>query len=285
MHSNQNNETAKTHGIEKTSILCYTKKRKTVNSMDKEAYSTTIVPLKYCGTDSIIPTSCGMEICRPGHTFDEIRDYYLIHYVESGKGIFSKGGEDFAVSKGQCFVILPFEHHSYRADFDEPWTYIWIGFKGQIGRKLESLQSPVFSTDGGVFREMLDAGLYGDMSEEYLCGKIIEFMCSEFSQTQKGFYPDIAKNMIDTHYNSRISIQQISDSIGIDKRYLARIFKAKFGITMQNYLIKKRMKEARKFLKHGYSVNEVSRLVGYDDVSTFSRAFKKECGYPASKIK
>ena len=253
--------------------------------MNTKTYPCTIIPLKLCGVESIIPTSCGREVCHPRHSFDEIRDYYLLHFVESGKGVLRKNGTDYPVSKGQCFVILPSEHHSYQADEHDPWTYIWIGFKGSIGKKLESLSYPVFNASGEIFREMLDAGRYGDMSEEYLCGKIIEFMCSEFSSKQKGFYPDIAKNMIDTHYNARLSIQQIADNIGIDKRYLARIFKSEFGITMQSYIIKKRMKEARRFLRDGYSVNEVSRLVGYDDVFTFSRAFKKECGYPASKIK
>lgn len=253
--------------------------------MNKEPYNTTIIPLNDCGTESIIPTSCGREVCKPGHSYDEIRSYYLLHYVESGCGVLTKGNRDYPVSKGQCFVILPHEHHRYCADLVTPWTYIWIGFKGSIGKKLDDLPCPVFNVDGGIFREILDAGDYGDMSEEYLCGKIIEFMCNEFSKKQKGDYPHLAKNMIDTHYNTGISIQQIADSIGIDKRYLSRIFKTEFGITMQSYTIKRRMKEARKFLKDGYSVNEVSRLVGYDDVSAFSRAFKKECGYPASSIK
>ncbi len=256
-----------------------------VIKMNTEPYSSIIMPLKYCGTDSIIPTSCGKQVCEPGYSYDEIRDYYLIHYVEDGSGVFTKGDRDYPVSKGQCFVILPFERHSYRADNNTPWTYFWIGFKGSIGKKLESLSNPVFCTDGEIFREMLDAGDYGDMSEEYLCGKIIEFMCNEFSQKKKGDYPHIAKNMIDTHYNTGLTIRQIADSIGIDKRYLSRIFKTKFNITMKSYIIKRRMKEARKFLKDGYSVNEVSRLVGYDDVSTFSRAFKNECGYPANSIK
>ena len=268
--------------IKKIIIDRFIKRRK---DMSNDTNSLLIIPVQNKECEKITTCSCGRQVCNPGHRYDEIREYYLIHYVESGEGIFVRGDEVYHVKKGQCFLILPYEHHYYQADNENPWTYMWIGFKGKIGERLEKLSSPVFNADGRIFREMMKANEYGDMFEDYLCGKIMEFMCNEFSSKPKLFYPDMAKNIIDVKYNAHLTIEQIALNIGVNKRYLSRIFKNEFGITMQQYIIKKRMSEATGFLKQGYSVSEVSRLVGYDDVFCFSRAFKKECGYAPSDVR
>ena len=40
----------------------------------------------------INPRICGVEACAPGHSFGPaVREYFLLHYVVRGKGIFRRG--------------------------------------------------------------------------------------------------------------------------------------------------------------------------------------------------
>lgn len=231
------------------------------------------------------PVVCGREVCKPGHSCNRPISNYLIHYVESGRGILKKGGKTYHINKGQCFVIFPDENYLYKADMENPWTYMWVGFKGEIGKRLEGLESPIFNSSAKYFIEMLNCVNFNDMSEEYLAAKIIEFMCHEFSQKRKGNYADIAKNIVDLNHDANLTVKTIAENIGIDKKYLSRIFKNKYNITLKNYIIQKKMSDAQFFLKSGYSVGEVSKMIGYSDEFVFSRAFKNEFGYPPKELK
>jgi len=254
--------------------------------MKKIIHSHTLYLMRDRKFSPVSPAFCGREVCNPGHANEQFLDVYLIHYVESGKGKYFVNNTEYDISGGQCFIIRPYEHHHYIADSEDPWTYTWVAFRGELGEKIDNCGKYVINSDGKYFAEMLRCIEYGDMQEEYLAGKIIEFMCNEFNNLHEAVsYPDMAKNLIDSNYSSHLSVERIADNIGIDRRYLCKLFKKKYNITLKKYIIKKRMTEASLLLKDGFSVNEVSQLVGYDDAFSFSRAFKKEHGYPPCTIK
>ena len=82
-----------------------------------------------------------------------------------------------------------------------------------------------------------------------------------------------------------VSIQEISHLVGLNRKYLSRIFKDTYGITMQEYLIDRRLTEASKLLKLGYSVEDTAYMVGYNDPFGFSKAYKKRFGNSPSNEK
>lgn len=60
----------------------------------------------------------------------KVYDYYLIHYVISGKGRFHCRGCDIPLSTGDSFLIEPEQLVSYISDEKDPWHYRWIAFSG-----------------------------------------------------------------------------------------------------------------------------------------------------------
>ncbi len=61
---------------------------------------------------------------------------------------------------------------------------------------------------------------------------------------------------------------------------LKKIFKKAFGVGMYEYYQKNRMHKAKELLNSGeYSVSEVGDMIGYQNLSNFSLAFKKEFDY------
>ena len=75
-----------------------------------------------------------------------------------------------------------------------------------------------------------------------------------------------------------ISVDKISKLLGLDRRYLVRLFKEKTGQTIQDYIISVRMDEACRQLSLGRSIGEAANLCGYHDACNFSKMFKKHYG-------
>lgn len=64
-----------------------------------------------------------------GHSFGPaVREYFLLHYVVRGKGIFRRGKREYTLQAGEIFVIRPGEVTYYEADMRDPWEYMWAGF-------------------------------------------------------------------------------------------------------------------------------------------------------------
>ena len=75
---------------------------------------------------------CGYEACQPFHSYGPaVRPNYVIHYIISGKGIFTIGNRTYRLTAGQGFFLMPNVRTYYEADADDPWTYLWIGFDGE----------------------------------------------------------------------------------------------------------------------------------------------------------
>jgi len=77
----------------------------------------------------------GYEECNPMHSYGPAtRDYYLFHYILSGKGtLYSYNDENtdkIHIESGKGFMVWPGRVNKYIADEDDPWTYIWVGFAG-----------------------------------------------------------------------------------------------------------------------------------------------------------
>ena len=75
---------------------------------------------------------CGYEKCAPGHSFGPaVRGSFLIHIVLEGRGSYMVNQQTYRLGAGDGFLILPELQTFYKADDDDPWTYVWIGFEGR----------------------------------------------------------------------------------------------------------------------------------------------------------
>lgn len=251
------------------------------------------------GFGEINPLVCGWEDCENGHSFGPAsREYYLIHFIISGAGVFERNGQSYSLTKDCMFLIRPYELTFYKADDNNPWTYIWIGFSGSLVKNL--LENSHFSNDNctlclpslrNTFLSMREAINLQHSPEIFLCGKIYELFSKlheEFSPAPKCstgvLYAMRTKDYIMANYSNHISIQGIANMLGIDRRYLCRVFYKHIGDTPQNFLVNFRLEKAALLLsKHGYSVSEAARSTGYEDIYNFSKIFKKKYGVPPSQ--
>ena len=71
----------------------------------------------------------------------------------------------------------------------------------------------------------------------------------------------LTANSVDADFGTNdIKIEAIAGMLSLNRKYLSRIFKNRYGISIQQYLVEKRLTEAQKFLNMGYSVEQSAKI-------------------------
>ena len=246
----------------------------------------------------------GKETCSPGHAYGPSgRDEYIIHFVISGKGIFTTHGITYHLKANEMFLIRPDEDIFYQADTEDPWSYFWIGFNGIMTKKLLnscgfSKKSPVLpianiETVKSLVSQILDASHLTFSHElkrkafllalfSYLIDSHQDLNASSKNKYERNSntYVVQAIDYIKQHHSLGINVSDIADYIGISRAYLNRTFQKELGISVQRFLVDFRMHKAANLLvSSNSSINEIADAVGYDDALAFSKAFKKKFNF------
>lgn len=241
---------------------------------------------------SIHVTVAGEEQCNPGHRFGPaVRDYFLLHVVESGKGTLHNEHGSFHVKSGQAFLILPSETTVYCADKVEPWHYVWVGFTG-----------------GGVETDFAELGINScapvfDLGNQ--CPAVLLVLRELFREATSlragelsavgGVYRLIAhlrectpvNNLVTTpserYYRKALwlmeagdtNVQSIADRIGLSRSQLFRVFKKTCNQSPKTVLDRKRLEQAVRLLeKTDLTLESVADATGYSSAARLCDVFR-----------
>lgn len=237
------------------------------------------------------PTECGEEYCasdfRRGPTS---RQYYLLHYVFSGEGIYEANGEKYTVTSDHMFIIHPHEMVSYYVNPNNPWHYEWVAFELSINIPLLKenyiLNLPQARN---IFNSLRKAKSKEGNRELYICGKIYELLSlllisdsSLQSDTQR--YVETGRQYMESNFMKPITVNDVSNRMNINRSYFSTIFKKHIGKSPQQYLIDLRLENAASLIKnHAYSATDAASSSGYGDIFNFSKMFKAKFGVPPTE--
>ena len=97
---------------------------------------------------------------------------------------------------------------------------------------------------------------------------------------------EIAAQYFNNYYNTEINIDEYAQSKGMSVSWFIRNFKKYTGTTPMQYIVSIRISNAQGLLETTeYSINEISRIVGYDNPLYFSRLFHKQKGFSPSQYR
>lgn len=90
---------------------------------------------------------------------------------------------------------------------------------------------------------------------------------------------------IENHIDEDLSLDALGREFYVSKYHIAHTFKDNLGMSIHQYIYKKRLAKARDAISTGISVSEAYLMAGFKDYTSFFRAFKKEYGISPREFK
>ena len=95
---------------------------------------------------------------------------------------------------------------------------------------------------------------------------------------------DIIKKFVSENYMYDILLEDIAKSVNLSSYYTSKLFKAKTGQSLSDYIVKVRINKAIELMKtKKYKIYEISEMCGYTSRKYFSHAFKQHTGLTPSE--
>ncbi|MGE5614118.1 MAG: response regulator transcription factor [Bacillota bacterium] len=130
--------------------------------------------------------------------------------------------------------------------------------------------------DMGSAREAAEAF---QASVRELFGRIAEL---EYGSNKEQIENRISRLVLET-VDDKVSIEGISRSLYMNRKYLSEVFKQKTGELLIEYITRIKMKRASRLLDQGgLKTYEVALMMGFKDTEYFSRIFKRYMGISPS---
>ena len=172
-----------------------------------------------------------------------------------------------------------------RKKSSENVDYISFNFtcENQIGLPLflaDAIHSEILLVTGAYDKVNKYSFLDNTEKNEKLLAFIISVL--EDRAKRRAFNPITLKIMEYIHNNltSKITLEDIGKYTFFSPIYCDTLFKKETGYSIIDYLLEKRIDEAKKLLFEGnLSLQSISEAVGFGDYNYFSRVFKARSGY------
>jgi two-component system, response regulator YesN len=127
-------------------------------------------------------------------------------------------------------------------------------------------------------------------AEQYM--DILERMLASVAERTKrkkseaDYITDFVTKYVESHYGEDISLELIAEKLNITGAYLSTYFKEKNGINFSDFINAYRMNKAKEMLELTHlKIQEISERVGYHNVNSFIRMFKKVTGVPPGEFR
>jgi two-component system, response regulator YesN len=127
------------------------------------------------------------------------------------------------------------------------------------------------------YQNSLEGVMGAEQFAGYLIARAIEYK-KYVNKTES--VTEQLKQYIDKNYQQEIRRDELAELVYLNTDYMSRIFKKEAGVSISNYLLSKRVEEAKKLLSQSeLPINSVSIYVGYSNFSYFTKMFRENTGY------
>ena len=260
------------------------------------------------------------EVTEPEHTHDFIE----IIYIAEGSCVHTINGVSYNVKRGDMLFINYGSTHSFVGN--EKFSYVNVCFSPEmLGDKIITRDNAFSLLCFTAFDEMRSESDGGVISfsgnERKEIENIFEYMLREkkeglpsWSKVLENYLNIIVTKMlrkthgsleihnmntvweelseyIDKNLGDELSLSSLAGKCFYNPSYFSRMFKEKFGVSLVEYVARKRLDYAMELLSESeLSVDEISEKAGFSDRSKFYYAFSKYIGgtptdYRKQKVK
>ncbi|MBO4456336.1 MAG: helix-turn-helix transcriptional regulator [Butyrivibrio sp.] len=239
------------------------------------------------------PTIIGRYTYLPGYEKNRNRfNNFLLMFIEEGSLDISVSGTTQRATIGNVVWLDCYKPHSYSSE--KGARVLWMHFDGHEARRYyeyfhKKHENICLPSNPLRFHSSFDSllSLFSKNSlpeEAILSLNIISLLQSLFAEQKNDAESTSAlirraSSYIDEHFNDNLSLEFLSDMVGLSPYYFSRAFKKETGISPHQYLIETRISSAKFYLfGSDRSISDIALSVGFKDESSFCLTFRRRVG-------
>lgn len=263
----------------------------------------------------IFPPCITMKKHQISEVFNDFHhhDLYELLYIVSGKVLYSVENQKYELSPGDLMIISPSTLHKLIKINTNPCQRIVLTFTENYAKSLSTSNTNILD----VFTMAKNKGIHKISIQHNLKHKFENYLNTMAKlQFSKDFGADLFYNTcflqciftiygaineikedvntsimqnkntlivqvvdyIKDNLSNKILIDDIAKHLSISPSRLSHIFKEQTGMSILNFIIKKRMIYAKELIKQGEAFVNIAHKCGMKDYTSFFRSFKKEYG-------
>lgn len=218
-----------------------------------------------------------------------MNDRYYAVFILKGALRATNYYASFNIKGGQFFILAPYNH--CRLYPTEDSEIIRLGFSGSRSGDFSPAANTVFDNPRPA-EQLLSCIGRSDIHDVHLisflfmlygeCG-VYKFNRHSTKSTNP-LLKMLTDNIDNSYFVTNYSIESTCRELGRNPKYISRLFKSETGISIQEYLKRRRLDAAYKLLSEGCKVHSAAFRCGIRDTSNFSEMFKKYYGMRPSEV-
>lgn len=222
-------------------------------------------------------------------------EFYEIEYITSGKGTAYINEKAYELKPNTLLFLSPVDFE--RIEIDGSLSIVNVAFSSAIiSSKINSLLPygcAIYDYPREIFTLLLkdydinDKWFYHKYTQLVNC-VLIDIVRKNSKTAEMVESSPIIKalHFMDLNFKNQITLQQISNHVGLTPTYFSSLFHEKMNVTFKEYLTSLRLDyAARLLLISDFSSTEICYTSGFNDFSSFSRSFKKRFHFSPSEYK
>jgi AraC-like DNA-binding protein len=251
------------------------------------------------------PIRLGHNIAKPNyHIGPRTTPYYYLIFVLEGQGTFHQNHQTFKLGKNDVFCLFPQVIHEYFTLSDALLHKVFLAFDGKqavrllekIGLSLSNPHAAGILTPQVIqlmwdFFSLVNSDADSDLGRLILFHRIFDQLSASVRSPVAGDHRNISwlqkgHEYMEIHYAEGITVGRVASLVGVDRTYFTKQFRKAYGITPVQFIQDLKMKEAQLLLEQTtYTLSEIAHSVGYPDLFSFSKAFKKRLGASPTRFR
>ena len=222
--------------------------------------------------------------------------YTEMFYVTKGNGLLCLDNKAYPVKEDDLVIVNPLVSHTDRGIENVNFEYIVMGIEGitYFSKEQDEEQGCSIANYYDYKHEVL---FYlktillevktKDMEYQSLCQNLLEVLLINLMRRAHISLKTTPVNKankdcvfiekyIDAHFKEDVTLDKLSEVTFLNKYHIVHVFKQYKGISPINYMIQKRIEEAKLLLSTtNLQISEIAIIVGFTSQSYFAQAFKK----------